>query len=548
MIIKRFTSSVLVLLLAVISFHAAGNSISASEAQATANSFIKSQFKASPGSIKSPAMADLVLAYAEPMNKKSQANAYYIFNIKGGGFVIVAGDDNATPILGFSDKGKIDINNMPEQLNVLLNVYKADMDYLLTHKTSVSKSSNHSFREAVNVVEPMMKATWGYDAPYNLQCPIYRGKYSKVGCAGVAVAQTVFFWKFPVSWDAMPAYYAPKLSDSVPALPATVFDFEKMLPSYCHWDVENQELIQDVYTEEQAYEVAKLCRYCGQALQMNYSPVSTGPQKRRPVVLQELGFSSKAHTIYRKYYSDEQWLQLMHEELDAGKPIQYTAYNYGSDVGHVIMIDGYNSEEYFHMNFGWFGHGNGWYQMSAITPTYIDDTPRNYIGNNSFIQGLEPPLFCIINTELTLNDGLHLLGEMLTATAGNVDLNMTYRTLPFMFTLTDANGNQVAVSESITLNRLTFENHSDISLALTIPENLPEGTYSLNLNYRTADNKPLTQAVTAEGQLHVLGKLAKFGAPFNIEDVISAIDMVITETGQVDIADVLMIIDYLLEN
>ena len=128
MIIKRFTSSVLVLLLAVISFHAAGNSISASEAQATANSFIKSQFKASPGSIKSPAMADLVLAHAEPMNKKSQANAYYIFNIKGGGFVIVAGDDNATPILGFSDKGKIDINNMPEQLNVLLNVYKADMD------------------------------------------------------------------------------------------------------------------------------------------------------------------------------------------------------------------------------------------------------------------------------------------------------------------------------------------------------------------------------------------------------------------------------------
>ena len=226
----------------------------------------------------------------------------------------------------------------------------------------------------------------------------------------------------------------------------------------------------------------------------------------------------------------------------------YTAYNKGSDVGHVFMLDGYDSEDYFHMNFGWFGQGNGWYQISAIVPTYMDGTPRNYIGNNSFIIGLEPPLFCTIDAEVGASNGLHLLGESLTAQASNVYLSMSYRTLPFMFSLTDAEGNEVALSESITLNRLTFENWTDISLALMLPETLHEGVYDLHLNYRTSDSEPLTLAVTADDQLHVLGKFAKFGAPFGIADVVEAIDMILQEAPQVNIADVTMLIDYLLAN
>jgi hypothetical protein len=126
---------------------------------------------------------------------------------------------------------------------------------------------------------------------------------------------------------------------------------------------------------------------------------------------------------------------------------------------------------------------------------------------------------------------------------------MSYRTLPFMFSLTDAEGNEVAVSESTTLNRLTFENGTDISLALTLPETLPDGTYDLHLNYRTAEGQPLTQALTSQGQLTIYGKFAKYGAPFSIDDVVDAIDMLLTGNFvgvQINITDVTMLIDYLL--
>ena len=549
MIIKRFISSVLVLLLAVVSFQAASKSVSASVAQETANNFMKSHYKASSMLFKAPAKADFVLAHAEPLEKQPSVNAYYIFNIKGGGFIIVSGEDRAIPVLGYCDNGRIDINNIPEPLRELLDIYKADIDYLLTHKTiKTSNSNNRGYGDAVNVVEPMLKTSWGQQEPYNILCPILKGKYSKTGCSAVAMAQTVYFWRFPTSCDTLPPYYASRLSDTVPAFPATVFDFDKMLPSYSHWDFDNQVLVQDTYTDEEALAVAELTRFCGHSVMMNYSPASSGPQTNRPAALRNMGYNPDSHTIYRKYYTDEKWLSLLKGDLSAGIPVMYTAYNKGSDVGHVFMLDGYDSEDYFHINFGWFGHGNGWYQISAIVLTYLDGTPRNYIGNNSFIIGLEPPLFCTIDAEVGASSGLHLLGETLTALASDVKLSMSYRTLPFMFSLTDADGGQVALSESITLNRLTFENGSDISLALTLPETLPEGVYDLHLNYLTGDNDPLTQALTATGQLYVLGKFAKYGTPFGIADVVEVIDMILQENPQVNIADVTMLIDHMLAN
>ena len=76
---KKLISSLLVLL-AVAQFHAVAEPVSVGAAQAMANGFIKSHFKSMPGSLKAPAMSDIVLAYAEPSDKVAQANVYYIFN------------------------------------------------------------------------------------------------------------------------------------------------------------------------------------------------------------------------------------------------------------------------------------------------------------------------------------------------------------------------------------------------------------------------------------------------------------------------------------
>lgn len=545
--LKTIIKTAFLACLVAVSFSAAADNVTVNTARAIANGFIKSHAKATPGSLMAPATADILLAHAEPSSKVANANVYYIFNIKGGGFVIVSGDDNAAPVLGYSDKGQIDVNHLSEGLSALLEGYKCDIEYLQTHKIATSQSVQSTMMTATSIVEPMLKTTWGPEDPYNYQCPTLNGKYSKVGCGGVCMAQAIKFWEYPTSMDSLPSYYGGYLGATVPALPPTTFDFSKMIPSYSHWNFATKSIVFETYTEEQMQEVAKLCRYCGQSIKMNYSPSLSMTTYGKLPAMKSFGYNSKAVNYNRTSFSDETWRQMMHKELDEGRPIMYAAYG-SSSVGHAFLVDGYDSEEYYHMNMGWFGYNDGWYLITAIIFVNRYGENRNYYTKHSMIVGLEPPLFCTINTEVTADGELFLLGDTFTPQAVDVNLSMSYRTLPFMFSLTDAQGNEVALSESITLNRLTFENGSDISLALALPENLPEGTYDLHLNYRTGDSEPLTQAVTAEGQLYVVGKFAKFGAPFGISDVIDAVDILLVDnSGRIGVDDLTSLIDFLLD-
>lgn len=544
---KRFLTAVVLTLLSVASFYTVADNVSADKARAMANSFIKSHYKAAPGSLQAPSMSDIVLTHAEPSNKIANSNVYYIFNIKGGGFIIVSGDDQAAPVLGYSDKGQIDVNNMAEPLKDIFDGYKSEIEYLQTHDIKNVQSSRNRIKASNNGVEPLLKTTWGSEEPYNYQCPMLDGKYSKVGCVGVCMAQMICFWEYPVDFMALPGYYSSYLGDNVPDLPETTMDYSKMISSYAHWDFGSKSVVFETFTEEQVQEAAKLCRYCGQSVKMNYSPSLSMTTNSKLTAMKNLGYSSRAYNIYRTAYGDEEWENLLQGDLNAGRPVLYAAYG-ASSVGHAFIVDGYNSEHYYHMNMGWYGYDDGWYLLSAIIFINRFGEERNYYTKHSMILGMVPPMFCTVNTEIEANNGLLRLGEVFNPQAVDVRLSMSYQTLPFMFSLTDADGNLMAISESVTLNRLTFEQGSDISLALMLPETLPEGTYNLNLNYRTGNSEPLTPVVTAAGQLMVVGKLAKFGAPFGISDVADAIDLILSDTSsEINIADVSSLIDYLLE-
>ena len=545
--IKRLITSALLSLFAVASFHAVADNVSVDEARAMANTFIKSHYMASPGSLKAPAMADIVLAHAEPSTKLPRANVYYMFNIKGGGFIIVSGEDHALPVLAYSDEGQLDFNNISEPLQDILSAYKAEIEYLLTHDIKAPKSFKQTLNEGSPVVGPLTLTEWGPESPYNTQCPPNNGTFSKVGCVAVAQAQYVYFWKYPVTCDSLPAYYGSRLKDTVPALPPTTFEYNKMLLSYGYWNINTQKFVPYDYTQEQVYEVAKLCRYCGQASKMNYSAgssTSDGVSKG----LMILGYDAAGKIISMADYELEDWHAIIKGILDQEKPIMYMGFGTGSP-SHAFICDGYTDDDYFHMNLGWYGYNNGWYALTAFSFINRYDKYRIYDIYQRLIINNDPPLFCQVNSEINVDGSLFVLGDTFYPQAVDVDLYMTYRTLPFMFSLTDAQGNTVAQSDEITLRRLTFEQRSDITLAFTLPETLPNGTYYLHFNYRANDNEPLTSVVAAEEQLNVVGRLVKYGAPFGIADVVDAIDSILDEAhGDLNIGDVTTLIDYLLEN
>ena len=155
--IKKFLSSCLLVALAMVSLQASANNINANSARTVANSFIK-QHAASIHAFRSASLADLKLVHAETSSAVSNANAYYAFNIKGGGFIIVSGEDRANQVLGYSDRGHLDFNNLPDNFKALLGSYKEEIEYLQAHPQLDVTPDIRSTSGVV--VKPLITAIW----------------------------------------------------------------------------------------------------------------------------------------------------------------------------------------------------------------------------------------------------------------------------------------------------------------------------------------------------------------------------------------------------
>ena len=379
--------------LAMITLNSSAGNISVQAARTMASQFIQQQ--AAKGSFKSQvSQTDFRLVHAEASSAVEGANDYYAFNIKGGGFIIIAGEDRAAQVLGYSDKGQLDFNNLPYGLQGLLSGYKQEIEFLQTYKGDDLVPAPQSFN-ASSGVEPLIKTNWGQEDPYDWQCPLKNGEYCVVGCVATAMAQVMKYWQYPEGSSSIARFYSYGYG-YVDALPATTFDYSLMINSYCHWDWNTSQLIQDTYTDAQAQEVAKLGRYCGQAVEMQYSPDGSGAYTDDQLqAMKDFGYRSSAKHVQKSSwwssnYTTAQWEAMMKTELDAGRPILYSA-NDPSAGGHAFICDGYNSEGKFHFNYGWYGTCDGWYVSTALNMTHRDGDYLQFNSSHEMLIGVEPP-------------------------------------------------------------------------------------------------------------------------------------------------------------
>ena len=551
-ITTRILSSFVLAALTMVSFQASAENINATTAKSVASNYLNHQTAIK--SLKPTSPSDLTLVHAEASKAVSGANDFYAFNVKGGGFIIVAGEDRATSVLGYSDKGRFDTNNLPAPLQDLLNGFKKEIEFLQTYKDNDLLPAPTTFNATAGV-QPLIKTTWGQEDPYDWQCPTENGEYCVVGCVATAMAQVMYYWKFPTSCNSISGYGGGWWGGmSVPGLPATTFDYNLMLLSYCHWDWDNSVLVQDTYTDAQAQEVAKLGRYCGQAVEMDYSPEGSGAYTSDQLAaMKDFGFSQSAQYVqkngwYSSNYTTAQWETMIRTELDAGRPILYAA-NDPNAGGHAFICDGYNSDNKYHFNFGWYGTCDGWYVSTALNMVHRDGDELHFNSGHEMLIGVEPPTYCLINVEsLNAASGLLILGESMNTEALNVKLNTSYNNINLQFSLMDENGNRVSDSDLITVNKNTFEQGSTINGNLSLPSTLESGSYKIGLYYSIPDNSSRPQVIdTSVGQLQVVGHLAKYNEPFNIHDVTETINYLLNETYPIlNISDVTTLINHLL--
>lgn len=350
-------------------------------------------------------------------------NQYYVYeNANGEGWVMVAANDIAHPILAYSETGHFRTDNQPANLKVWLRGYdsqilKAENAGLVANdevknEWSALRSGVRKVQAAV-VVAPLIKTGWDQDSPYWNQCPSKSGSKCYTGCVATAMAQVMNYHQWPKQGTGSHSIKVNSTTYTV-NFGETTYDWDNMLDTYG-----------SSATTAQKNAVATLMYHCGVAVDMQYGTAdeggsgaytidfngywtSQGKMCAETALKQFFGYNAETvKGYYRDGDSDEgmkswtksEWIAMLKEELDAARPIMYAGAGCDDPTdeetcyGHSFICDGYDSSNKFHFNWGWSNSCDGYYDVDALEPA----EPGSGGGNGEYnleqdvIVGIMPP-------------------------------------------------------------------------------------------------------------------------------------------------------------
>ena len=293
-----------------------------------------------------------------------QTTPYYIFNFNDStGYAIVGGDDRMPAIVGYSDKGTLNPDNLPVNLKSFLAAYKATIESVEKGDTSAVKNVKAAMKREAGSYTPIAPLLggieWSQNAPFNNLCPKYDGKHNAVtGCVATAMAQIMRYWKYPSSLlEGIPAYVSHSYNIPIDSIPNGIgYD----------WDNMPEKHFRDL-TNNQAFAVATLMQHIGASVKMDYGPESAAFDKDIiPALTHYFGYDKDIiKMLDRTNFEWEDWNKILQDELGKKRPMYYS----GSTLfeRHAFVCDGMDSDGYYHINWGW-GADNGYFDITILSP------------------------------------------------------------------------------------------------------------------------------------------------------------------------------------
>lgn len=287
---------------------------------------------------------------------------YYVLNDSlNNSFVIVSADKRAWPILGYSLEGIFDVKKQPDGFIAWMETRRKEIAYIKANNLQADKQTESEWirLEAGNInlqansVDPLLKTKWDQSCYYNEQCPVDQSgpcNHVSTGCVATAMAQIMKYWNYPTVGTGSVSYNHPDYGDLSANFGATTYQWSQM---------------SDQLTVPNS-DVAKLMFHCGVALQMQYSPFSSGAFCQTAVKSLSNFFNySKNYTSIRKpEFKNDFWTSNIKSQLDSRKPVLISGFENG--IGHAFVCDGYQIDNYFHFNWGWGGSNDGFYYMEDL--------------------------------------------------------------------------------------------------------------------------------------------------------------------------------------
>lgn len=301
----------------------------------------------------------------------SASDAYYVFNNDAGGFVIIAGDDAVTPVLGYTSTGSFDAENLPDGLKDLLKSYERQIAAL-----GSSYQANQTATRAAFTGEKLLNtAKWNQYAPFNKYTP---NNYV-TGCVATAGAIVMKHHGYPAKGTGSHSYTWNGKTWTA--------NFEEHTYDWASMPAEYDG------TNDAAFDgVARLMADLGVAVEMKYNKSGSGAYIGDLVTaLQKYyGYSKLSHLMAIEDVGAEAWNGRLREEIDANRPVLYAASDPNTGGGHAFVIDGYKDES-FSVNWGWGGYCDGFYKIGALNPESEGmPTGDKYNVGQSAVFGMEP--------------------------------------------------------------------------------------------------------------------------------------------------------------
>jgi len=309
----------------------------------------------------------------------------YIFNLKPEGFIAVSSDNNVYPVIAYSFKNKLYAEDRED--NLIYKMIKEDIPqrieyYAISREEAVQ--NQQTWRNFLNneigsrdflqyppagstSTDGWVETQWNQTGVYNDFCPLDNsGDRSVVGCVATAMAMIIDFHGYAgnVSFSNADDYHSGSGGHidndheerDFPSFPELNTYLEDLIAHY-----ENDEMLTP-------NDLSALNFACGISVEMWYSSGGSGAYT-----------SNVAQALLNKFdFDTATWIenenqsfynQLANEMMNM-RPAEISIYTAGWNNGHAIIVDGYNTDDYYHLNYGW-GTSNStcWYLLPEGMPS-----------------------------------------------------------------------------------------------------------------------------------------------------------------------------------
>lgn len=316
------------------------------------------------------------LSRSAARGESADAASFFVFNDEANdGFVIISGDERQEEVLGYSDQGKFNPEEIPCGMRTLLSQYNKEYELLQSQGIGTVVDEGNGImaedcdmrsesRASTRAVTPLVKTTWGQGKCYYEQCPVdpTTNQRCVTGCVATAMAQIMNFHQYPKTGQGYNAYTSKTREiDQSMNFANVKFDWSNMKNSY-----------NSSSSSKSIKAVSTLMHACGVSVYMNYSSAGSGSNYGHAsyALVNYFKYNPNLRLYLNKYFTSDEWEQLVQEELKAGRPILLSGSSdpdgEGNVSGHAFVLDGSDKSGRYHINWGWNGSSDGYFKLTSL--------------------------------------------------------------------------------------------------------------------------------------------------------------------------------------